>query len=151
MRRRTFLALACPAPWCRPERDRGRSARGWLLLDYDAVFCGTCFEPVPALLQALPALIQERALTAIVVFDNGRGSGPGGSRRRLVEAKWDGLCRVHGWTIPAVLEPGSGFRPLLGGRPSRLILFDLRSRTTEAFDPPLARAALDRVLALLLQ
>jgi hypothetical protein len=147
VRRRAFLALASAAGWGGPVRG----ARGWLLLDYDAVFCGACLAPVPALLQALPASVQERFLTAIIVFDDRRRDGPGTSRRRLVEAKWDGLCRLHGWTLPAVLEPGSGFRTLLGGRPSRLLLFDLGSRTSEALDPPLSRSALDHVLSLLLQ
>lgn len=149
MRRREFLALASAAGWSGPVRGRGAS--GWLLLDYDAVFCGACLAPVPALLQALPALVQERSLTAIVVFDNPRRGGTGTSRRRLVEAKWDGLCRLHGWILPAILEAGSGFRPLLEGRPSRLLLFDPGSRTAEAFDPPLSRPALDRVVSLLLQ
>lgn len=149
MRRRDFLALASAVGWGGPIRDRG--AVGWLLVDYDAVFCGACLAPLPVLLQALPAPIQERSVTAIIVFDERGKTGKEGSRRPLVEAKWDGLCRLHGWTLPAILEPGSGFRPLLAGRPSRLLLFDLGSRTAEAFDPPLSRPALDRVLALLLQ
>ncbi|GEM_PF-7114838 len=151
MRRRAFLALASAAGLPFADRDRNRTGHGWLLIDFDSIFCGACFASVPDLLQALPEAVQERALTAVLVFSDGLGAGPGGGRRRLVEAKWNGLCRVHGWMLPAVLEPGPGFRPLLGGRPSRLILFDFRARTAAAYDPPLPREDLDRVLSLLVQ
>jgi len=149
MRRRSFLALASAAGlgWAGPDR-RGQ---GWLILDFDAVSCGVCFEVVPAFLRAVPEAVQEEALTAVLAFTEQPAAGSGRGRRPLVEAKWSGLCRVHGWKLPAVLDAGPGFRGLLGGRTARLVLFDRPGRRVRAFDLPLAPVDLDYALSLLLQ
>jgi hypothetical protein len=159
VRRRSFCRLAPEAAMAaiagigRPfaaAPDVG-AGRGWLILDFDAVFCGLCFEPVLALLRSLPTAVQEGALTAVLVHSPGGAGGSGRPRRRLVEAKWDGLCRVHGWMLPAVLDSGGLTRTLLGSRTARLLLFDVRSRDIAAWDLPLSAETLDRVLAVLLK
>ncbi|MDD8027180.1 MAG: hypothetical protein PHI34_11755 [Acidobacteriota bacterium] len=122
-----------------------RGGRGWLILDFDAIFCGACFEPVLALLRALPAAVQEDALTAVLLY------GGGDARRRVIEAKWDGLRRVHGWTMPAVLDSGPGLRDLLETRTSKLLLFDVRSRSIRAHDLPLSGKRFDAVLSILIE
>ena len=152
MRRRTFLALA-PAAACAAGAGEAMPAgrgRGWLVLDFDAVFCGDCFAPVLDFLRAVPAAAQERALTAVLCFSAPRPPADAKGRRRIVEAKWDGLRRANGWAVPAVFDSGQDFRLWLSRRTSRLILFDAPNRSVRGLDLPVPNGRIDEVLALLL-
>lgn len=153
MRRRTFLTLA-PAAACAAGAGEARPAvsggRGWLVLDFDAVFCSDCFAPVLDFLRAVPAAVQERALTAVLSFSARRPpAGPEG-RRRIVETKWDGLRRANGWAVPAVFDSGPEFRLWLNRRTARLVLFDAPSRSVLGLDLPVPNGRIDEILALLL-
>lgn len=151
MRRRTFLTLA-PAAACAAGAGEAKPAglgRGWLVLDFDAVFCGDCFAPVLDFLRAVPATVQERALTAVLSFCAPRPPAGLEGRRRIVEAKWDGLRRANGWTVPAVFDSGPDFRLWLSRRTARLILFDAPSRSVLGLDLPVPGGRIDEVLAIL--
>jgi hypothetical protein len=152
MRRRTFLTLA-PAAVCAAGAggifSQGRG-RGWLVLDFDAVFCGDCFAPVLDFLRAVPAAAQERALTAVLVFASPRPPADPAGRRRIVEAKWDGLRRANGWTASAVFDSGPDFRLWLGRKTARLALFDGPARSVRVLDLPLPAGGIDAAVALLL-
>ncbi len=152
MRRRTFLTLA-PAAVCAAGAGEPAAAgrgRGWLVLDFDAVFCGDCFAPVIDFLRAVPAPAQERALTVVLVFTAPRPPARPEARRRIVETKWDGLCRANGWTAPAVFDSGPDFRLWLGRRTARLALFDGPARSVRVLDLPLPAGRVDEAVALLL-
>jgi hypothetical protein len=152
MRRRTFLTLA-PAAACAAgagETSARRRGCGWLVLDFDAVFCGDCFAPVLDFLRAVPATAQERALTAVLIFADPRPPADPAGRRRIVEAKWDGLQRANGWAAPAVFDSGPDFRLWLGRRTARLALFDGPARSVRVLDLPLPAGRIDEAVALLL-
>jgi hypothetical protein len=151
--RRTLLSLGpgAGAAWAVRPTVSGpagpQSGHGWLIVDFDAVFCGGCFAPVLDFLQAVPAVAQEAALTAVLVYAAGTENE---ARRRIVEAKWDGLRRAHGWVLPAFLDTEGAFRDWVRRKSARLIVFDGRSRAVKGHDLPLAGRRVDEVLAVLI-
>jgi hypothetical protein len=124
--------------------------RGWLILDFDAVFCGNCFEPILDFLRAVPAAVQETALTVILVFAGGPAAQAAEARRRIVEVKWDGLRRAYGWAMPAFLDTGGDFRGWVRKQSARLIVFDGRTRAVIGHDLPLPGRRIDDILAILI-
>ncbi|MCX6561390.1 MAG: hypothetical protein NTZ26_12855 [Candidatus Aminicenantes bacterium] len=141
------LSTARPATFGPAATGTGH---GWLILDFDAVFCGGCFEPVLDFLRAVPAAVQETALTAVLVYAAASAVSVAEARRRIVEAKWDGLRRSQDWALPAFLDTEGDFRGWVRRRSARLIVFDGRTRAVIGHDLPLQGRRIDDILAVLI-
>jgi hypothetical protein len=125
-------------------------ARCWLLIDFDAVSCSLCREPLLDFCRALPAVVQEERVLAVVVFAAASDPEAADRRRRVVAAQWEGFRRAHGLRFPAVLDDGPVFRRWLENGAARILLFDGRARVVREIGLPAPPGRLDEALALLL-
>ena len=125
------------------------STRCWVVIDFDAVFCSTCFDPFLDLCRALPASIQEDRVLGVVVFSSPKGEAAS-SRRGIVERKWEGVREANGIRFPVVFDDGPIFRHWLGDRQTKILGFDWQTRTVREFDLPLRGQRFDELLSLLL-
>jgi len=122
----------------------------WILIDFDAVFCAPCLEPLIAFCRALPAAVQDGRVLGIVVYGAPASPGEEGRRRKIVEAKWDGFHKAHGFRFPAILDDGPVFRRWLDKGAAKVLFFDGPSRAVREFDLPLRPERFDEMLSLLL-
>jgi hypothetical protein len=122
----------------------------WIIIDFDAVFCSACLDPLLSFCRALPATVQEGRVLGIVVYGPPADSRDEGRKRKIVEAKWDGFHKVHGFRFPAVLDDGPIFRRWLDKGAARVLFFDGPARVVREFELPLRADRFDEMLSLLL-
>jgi hypothetical protein len=122
----------------------------WIVIDFDAVICASCFEPVLAFCRVLPAAVQEDRVLGIVVFKPLGTPLETARRRRIVQTQWDGLHKANGFRFPVVLDDGPRFRRWLESGAAKVLCFDGSARALREYDLPLRPAALDEFLSLLL-
>lgn len=123
--------------------------RCWVVIDFDAVFCSTCFEPFLDLCRALPVSIQEDRVLGVIVFTSPKGV-VSSSRRGIVERKWEGVREANGIRFPVVFDDGPIFRRWLGKNQAKILGFDGRTLTVREFDLPLRGRRFEELLSLLL-
>ena len=122
----------------------------WIIIDFDAVFCAPCLDPLIAFCRALPAAVQDGRVLGIVVHSSPADPDAAMRRRKIVAAKWDGFHKAQGFRFPAVLDDGPIFRRWLSKGAAKVLLFDGSARTVREFDLPLRADRFDELLSLLL-
>jgi hypothetical protein len=122
----------------------------WIIIDFDAVFCAACLDPLLAFCRALPATVQEGRVLGIVVYGPPADPQDEDHKRKIMEAKWDGFHKVHGFRFPAVLDDGPIFRRWLDKGAARVLFFDGPARIVREFELPLRADRFDEMLSLLL-
>ena len=142
-----ILAAILPAVIEFPASPAGR---GWVLLDFDAAICASCFQPALDCLAALPESLQEENLLGIVVFAGPSDPQAAAARRRVVEKQWDALARSGRIRMPVVFDGSSLWKGILGNRIALALCFDPGTRSLREFPLPLHGAEFDAFLALLL-
>jgi hypothetical protein len=140
-----LILCAAEAGWAAAPRYQC-----WLLIDFDAASCSLCLEPLLAFCRALPAAVQEGRIMGIVVYGAPADPKEAGRKRKIMEAKWDGFQRAHGFRFPAVLDDGPVFRRWLDKGAARVLFFDGTARAVREFELPLPPGRFDEMLSLLL-
>jgi hypothetical protein len=140
-----LILCAAEAGW-----TAGPRYQCWLLIDFDAASCSLCLEPLLAFCRSLPAAVQEGRILGIVVYSAPADPKDAGHRRKIMEAKWDGFQRAHGFRFPSVLDDGPVFRRWLDKGAARVLFFDGPARAVREFELPLPPGRFDEMLSLLL-
>jgi hypothetical protein len=122
----------------------------WIIIDFDAVFCAPCLDPLLAFCRALPESIQDGRVLGIVVYRAPSDPKEAGKRRKIVEAKWDGFHKANGFHFPAVVDDGPVFRRWLAKGAAKVLFFDGLARAIREFELPLRPERFDEMLSLLL-
>jgi hypothetical protein len=122
----------------------------WIIIDFDVVSCSLCLEPLLEFCRALPLAAQEGRVLGIVVYAAPGNPEDEGRKRRIMEAKWDGFQKAHGFRFPAVLDDGPVFRRWLEKGAAKVLFFDGPAKAIREFDLPLRPGRFDEMLSLLL-
>ncbi len=140
-----LILCAAEAGWAASPRYQC-----WIIIDFDAVSCSLCLEPLLDFCRALPAAVQEGRVLGIVVYSPPADPLNKGRKRRIMEAKWDGFQKAQGFLFPAVLDDGPIFRRWLDKGAARVLFFDGPAKAIREFELPLRHDRFDEMLSLLL-